>query len=168
MSPTPPETIGDRLLIAMDDTPAALELVRAATTHLSDPLHTSVTLFHYLTPLLWEHGGDDTNPEARQELEQELEQVQLDDEQEETEIERYFQQAAALLQKAGVPANQIQTKLNGDAADAAHAVLTELGSGSYSAVVVGLGHASGFERLLGLSLADVVRKEAKGTTVWAV
>lgn len=165
---TPPETVGERLLIAMDNTPAALDLVRAVAAHLPDPPHTHVTLFHYLPPLLWEHGGDDTNPAARQELEHELEQVQLMEEREEEATDRYFHQAATILQRAGVPTNHIQTKIDGDAADAAHSVLAEVRSGGYSAVVVGQGHASILDRLLGLSLVDVLHKQAGEVTVWAL
>lgn len=168
MKTSPPKTIGNHVLIAMDTTPESLSLVRSVASALPNPAQTRVTLFHYLMPLLWEHGGDDSDPAAQRELERELKQLRRSEAEVEAKTDRYFDQATAILQQAGVPASHVDTKMDWDERDVAHAVLAELRAGVYSTVIVGQGHSNLFDRLFGRSLQDFLESEAHGVAVWAV
>lgn len=159
--------LGNHILIALGDRPTALDLVRAVALRLPSPSQIQVTLMHYLMPIYWEHGGDERG-RALQERVQEERQVEVEEEAEEERVEALFQQAQAMLEWAGVPAANIRTALAWEAVDTAHAVLDELRRGDYTAVVVGEHDEDILSRLFDPPLAEVLKRHARGTTVWAV
>ncbi|MEZ4680277.1 MAG: hypothetical protein R2932_39265 [Caldilineaceae bacterium] len=76
--------------------------------NLDYPKNVHVTLMHYLLPVGWEHGGDDS-PEAEAEREH-IEAIARHNERAaEEQEERNFDKAKAILEAAGVPGNQIKT-----------------------------------------------------------
>ena len=162
------ETIGNRLLIAMSNRPAALDLVRIVANELPDPKATHVTLMHYLLPMGWEHGGDDS-PEAIAERKR-IEAIEAQNEEKaEEQEEQFFAEAQTILEEAGVPASQIQTSERWDSADAAHAVLDELKAGRYSTIVVGEHHDTFLDALFGTSMNEFLQRHVGNqVTIWSI
>ncbi len=152
----------------MSDRSASLRLVQSVAHQLADPAHTRLTLFHYLEPVYWEHGGVNRPEEAKELRRQEQEWLTCERDQE-VITSRYFQQARSILRRAGVPAGNIRTKMTWDTNNVAEAALAELKAGDYTTVVIGRHHHSLFERLLGGDLADILeRHEKQQVAVWSV
>ncbi|MEZ4617538.1 MAG: universal stress protein [Caldilineaceae bacterium] len=162
------EVIGNHILIAMSNTPAALELAQTVARNLDYPKNVHVTLMHYLLPVGWEHGGDDS-PEAEAEREH-IEAIARHNERAaEEQEERNFDKAKAILEAAGVPGNQIKTSERWDTVDAAHAVLDELRHGVYSTVVVGQHHHTFLDALFGTSMADYLQHHiGNKVAIWSI
>lgn len=158
---------GNRLLIAISNHPAALDLVRTVACNLSEPEQAHITLMHYLVPITWEHGGDDS-PQAEAERLHIEEIARQNEEYVEEKEDWYFDHARQLLEKAGVPAKQIKTCERWDAMDAAHAVLDDLRSGNFSTVVIGQHHHNLLDSLLGTSMASFLQKHSEGVQIWSV
>ncbi len=168
MSEQPPANLGNNVLIAMSDRSASLRLVQTVAHQLADPAHTRITLFHYLEPIYWEHGGVNRPEEAEELRRQEQEWLTCERDQE-VITSRYFQQARSILRRAGVPAGSIRTKMTWDTNNVAEAALAELKAGDYTTVVIGRHHRSLFDRLLGGDLANILeRHEKQQVAVWSV
>ncbi len=168
MSEQPPVNLGNNVLIALSNQSASLRLVQTVARQLADPARTRITLFHYLDPIYWEHGGV-SRPEDREELRQQEQQWLASEYNQEVITSRYFQQARSILYRAGVPAGNIRTKMTWETNDVAEAILAELNAGDYTTVVVGHHHHSLFDRLLGGDLADILeRHERQQVAIWSV
>ncbi len=168
MSEQPPVNLGNDVLIALSNQNVSMRLVQMVAHQLADPARTWITLFHYLEPIYWEHGGVN-RPEDRAELRQQEQQWLASEHDQEVITSRYFQQARSILYRAGVPAANIRTKMAWDTNDVAEAILAELKAGDYTTVVVGRHHHSLFDRLLGGDLADILeRHEKQQVAVWSV
>ncbi|MCB0105994.1 MAG: universal stress protein [Caldilineaceae bacterium] len=162
------EMIGNRILIAMSNRPDALELVRTVADHLRSPAATHVTLMHYLLPMGWEHGGDDS-PAAVAEHKRIEALAAQNEEEAEAQEESNFAKAQAILEAAGVPATQIKTSERWDSTDAAHAVLDELRQGVYTTVVVGEHHHNFLDALFGTSMTEFLQRHVGNKlTVWSI
>ena len=159
----PPADLGNRLLIAMDDTPGSLAMIRAAARHLPDPAHTTATLMHYLAPVYWEYGGG--SPETARYL---AEQAHEEEQEEEALTLKYFSRAREILKEAGVAHDHVQTKENWGANSVTEAILSELQAGAYTGVVIGRDHHDALARLLHLDPAHALRRHAEGIIVWVV
>ena len=165
---TTSQSYGNRLLVALSNSPSAVSLVRTVANNLADPEQTHITLMHYLLPVGWEHGGDDS-PEAEAQRIRIEKVARQNEEYAEEKEERYFDRARQILEEAGVPTTQIKTNTRWDSMDAAHAVLDELRNGSYSAVVIGQHHHNLLDSLLGTSMADFLQKHVQNSiAIWAV
>ncbi len=168
MSEQPPVSLGNNILIALSNRNASLRLVQRVAHQLADPAHTQITLFHYLEPIYWEHGGIN-RPEDIEELHQQEQHWLTREHDQEVITSRYFQQARSILRRAGVPAGNIHTKMTWDTNDVAEAILAELKASNYTTVVVGRYHHSLFDRLLGGDFADILeRHEKHQVAVWSV
>jgi nucleotide-binding universal stress UspA family protein len=159
----PSADLGNCLLIAVDDTPGSLAMIKAAARQLPDPQHTEVTLIHYLAPVFWEYGGG--SPETAHYL---AEQAQEQEEEEDELTHEYFDEARAVLQEAGIAPEHIHTKENWSANDVSEAVLNELRSDAYTGVVIGKDHHDALARLLHMDLAHTIRRHTEATKVWVV
>jgi len=164
---TLPKQYGNRLLIALSNNPSTFDLIRTVARDLSEPDKMHIMLMHYLLPIGWEHGGGDS-PEAQAQRARTEEIARQNERYEEEQEERYFDRARKILEEAGVPACQIKTSERWDSMDAAHAVLDELRSGSYSAVVVGQHHHNILDALFSTSMADFLQNHAKNVMIWSV
>lgn len=164
----PPSNLGNHLLIAIADWPATLATIRAVADNLPDPARTEITLLHHLMPTYWEHGGaEDEADEA--EVEQEVATQFKNERAEEAVVARYFAQAQSLLAQAGVPPLSIHTRLDSDANTVADAILDELSREPYSTVVIGQHHQDRLMQMLGVDLADMLRRRSHGmVNVWVV
>ncbi len=168
MSEQPPVSLGNQVLIALSNRSASIRLVQIVVHHLADPAHTRITLFHYLEPIYWEHGGVNC-PEDEEDLRQQEKQWLASEHDQEVITSRYFQQARSILFRGGVPAGNIRAKMTWDTNDVAAAILAELKAGDYTTVVIGRHHHSLFDRLLGGDLADILeRHEKHQVAVWSV
>jgi hypothetical protein len=159
----PPEGLGKDLLIAVDDTPGSLEMIRAVASALPDPEHTQITLMHYLAPVFWEYGGG--NPEAARYLD---EQAHEKEHAEQRLTQRYFDKATSILAGEGVNPDHVRTEMNWSADNVAQAILSELQAGKYSGVVIGQDHHHALSRMLHLDPAHVLRRHAENIIVWVV
>jgi hypothetical protein len=160
---TPPTDLGRNLLIAMDDTPGSLAMIKAAAHQLPDPEHTEVTLMHYLAPVYWEYGGG--SPETARYL---AEQAQEQEDEEETLTLKYFAQASKALEETGLTQRHISTKENWRANSVTEAVLSELRAGKYSGVIIGRDHHNTLARLLHLDLAHALLRHTDNIAVWVI
>ncbi len=168
MSEQPPVNLGNKVLIALSNRSASLRLVQMVAHRLADPVHTRVTLFHYLEPIYWEHGGIN-RPEDAEELRQQEHEWLASEHDQEVITSRYFQQARSILYRAGVPGGNIRTKMTWDTNNVAEAALAELKAGDYTTVVIGRHHHSLVDRLLGGDLADILEhREKQEVAVWCV
>ncbi len=168
MSEQPPVNLGNNVLIALSNRSASLRLVQLVARRITNPAQTRITLFHYLEPIYWEHGGID-RPEEAEELRQQAQEWLAHEHDQEVITSRYFQQARSILYRAGIPAGNIRAKMTWDTNNAAEAILTELKAGDYTTVVIGRHHHSLVDRLLGGDLADVLeRHEKEQVAVWCV
>lgn len=168
MSEQPLVNLGDNVLIALSNRSASIRLVQMVAHRLADPARTRITLFHYLEPIYWEHGGVN-RPEDVEELRQQEQQWLANEHDQEVITSRYFQQARSILYRAGVQAGNIRAKMTWDTNEVAAAVLAELKAGDYTTVVIGRHHHSLFDRLLGGDLADILeRHEKHQVAVWSV
>ncbi len=168
MSEQPPVSLGNHVLIALSNRSASLRLVQVVAHHLADPAHTRITLFHYLEPIYWEHGGVN-HPEDAEELHQQEREWLTSEHDQEVITSRYFQQARSILYRAGVPAGNIRAQTTWDTNNVAEAVLAELKVGDYTTVVIGRHHHSLVDRVLGGDLADSLeRHEKQQVAVWSV
>lgn len=159
-----PANLGNNLLVAMDDSPGSMTMIRELASLLPDPTHTEVTLMHYLAPVYWEYGGG--NQETATLLEKQVWEWERNEEQ---LTEQYFEKAQDVLQHSGVAATQIHAKENWDARDVANAILCELEQRAYTAVVIGQHHRSILDRLLSLDLATTLRNHTnEDTVVWVL
>jgi nucleotide-binding universal stress UspA family protein len=163
----PQAKLGNKLLIAMNNTHASLTTVRAVAGQLSDPAHTEIKLMHYIAPIMWEYGGGDSSW-ALEELRREEEQIAEREHREEQSANHYFEEARSILQNVGVPSSHIHTEIAWEGWDVPDAIRKELAAGNYSMVVIGRHHHNTLKRLLGLSLADVLRRHVGDITVWVV
>lgn len=164
----PRKKIGNHILIAMSNTPAALDLVRTVALNLNEPQNAQVTLMHYLLPMGWEHSGADT-PAAKAEHARIEANARRNELAAEDQEEHIFTKAQAILEAAGVTAAQIKTSERWDSTDAGHAVLDELQQGLYSTVVVGQHHHTFLDALLGTSMSDFLRRHVgNNVTIWSV
>jgi hypothetical protein len=159
----PPSDLGKDLLIAIDDTPGSLDMIKAASCQLPDPQHTEVTLIHYLAPVYWEYGGD--SPETASYL---AEQAREKEDEEEALTLKYFSSARRALQEAGLSERHIHTKENWRANSVMEAVLSELRAGTYSGVIIGQDHHNTLARLLHLDLAHALQRHTDGIVVWVI
>jgi hypothetical protein len=159
----PPADLGGKLLVALDDTPGSLAMVRTAAPELPDPAHTEVTLIHYLAPVFWEYGGD--SPETARYLD---EQARKRDEQEDNLTLKYFDEAREVFQEVGISPDHIHTKEDWGASDVSDAVLNELRSGAYTGVIIGRDHHDALARLLHLDLAHSLQRHIDNIGVWVV
>ncbi|MCA9873605.1 MAG: universal stress protein [Anaerolineales bacterium] len=158
-----PRNLGKNLLVALNDTEESLETIRILTRELRDPAKTKITLIHYLAPVYWEHGG------FTEETVEILEEKALRKEvSKEVRTERFFDEAQAILEAAGVPPDQIDTMESWNARSVPDAILTEIELGNYSAVVIGRHHHDTLRRLLNLTLADYLRQHTDRTAVWVI
>jgi hypothetical protein len=157
------ENLGKDLLIAMDEKPASLALVRTVADVLPDPTHTKVTLIHYLAPVYWEYGGG--GMEAAQELDK---QAHQETREEEVLTARRFQKAKVILQEAGVSVAHIDTKEDWRAEDVADALLAELKAGTYSDLIIGRSHHNALASLLHLDLAHTLQRHTEDVSVWVI
>ena len=159
----PPDDLGNDLLVAVDDTPGSLEMIRVVASALPDPAHTEITLMHYLAPVFWEYGGG--NAEAARYMD---EQAHEKEHEEQRLTQRYFDKATSILAKEGVDPKHIHTELNWSADNVAQAILSELQAGKYTGVVIGRDHHHALSRLLHLDPAHVLRRHAEDIVVWVV
>jgi hypothetical protein len=159
----PPADLGGKLLVALDDTPGSLAMVRTAAPELPDPAHTEVTLIHYLAPVFWEYGGD--SPETARYLD---EQARKQDEKEDKLTLRYFDEAQEVFKEVGIAPDHIHTKEDWSASDVSDAVLNELRSGAYTGVIIGRDHHDALARLLHLDLAHSLQRHTDNIGVWVV
>jgi nucleotide-binding universal stress UspA family protein len=162
-----PKNLGDRLLIALSDTPESLEMLRQVAKNLPNPANTFITLMHYLAPIYWEHGGVES-PEDLEQIRHEEERIEEAEIEEEQETEHYFERARTILERAGVPSQQIDATVHYDENSAAEAVLTELKDGAYTGVIMGAEHHTKLLGLLGGPVTDVLRKHDPNVVVWVV
>ena len=157
---------GDHLLVAMDNDPESLDLVRHVARRLSDPAATEVTLMHYLAPLFWIAGlGDSGRDMYTYNWEQisALEQMQI------SVTDEHFARAQAILEEAGVAAVHVHKKKIMDfAPDVARAVLEEVTRGGYTAVVVGRHHHRTLGRLLHRDPGRIISRRTEDVAVWVV
>lgn len=168
MSEQRPVNLGNNILIALSNRSASLRLVQTVARRLADPARTRITLFHYLEPVYWEHGGID-RPEEAEELRQQEQEWLACEHDREVITSRYFQQARSILYRAGVSTGNIRTKMTWDTNNVAEAALAELKAGDYTTVVIGRHHHSLFDRLLGGDLADILeRHEKQQVAVWSI
>ncbi len=168
MSEQPPVSLGHNILIALSNRNASLRLIQRVAHQLADPARTRITLFHYLEPIYWEHGGVN-RPEDAEELQRQEQHWLAYEHDQEVITSRYFQQARSILSRAGVPANNICARMTWDTNDVAEALIAELKSGDYTTVVVGRHHHSLFERLWGGDLAAILERHEKyQVAVWSV
>ncbi len=163
----PPENLGNYWLVAMEDAPESLDMVRIVANILDHPEITRITLMHYLAPIYWEHGGFDT-PEGREVLRREEQQIDREERSEEYKTFMYFERASQALQDTGVPVNHIHISTHFDEQDVTDAILNELKSGIYSAVIVGRSHHDILAGILGTSVAESLRQHARDVVVWVV
>jgi transketolase len=159
-----PANLGNHLLVAMDNDPDSLELVRYMAQRLPDPADTDVTLMHYLAPMFWITGAG-TGEMYRYDWEQ----IRKLEEMEATVTDEYFSEARVILQESDVAAVHVHTQKNWESVpDVARAVLDELANGVYTAVVVGRHHHHALTRLLNRDPGDILTKLAKDVAVWVV
>ena len=164
---TVPEKLGDKLLVAMSNSPASLNLVQIVADQIPDLAATEVTLMHYLSPIYWEHGGVDNARDA-QVLHNEEEEIWQEEETKEAQTRRYFEEARKILIEAGVPAGNIHMKWAYDEPSVTDAILDTLESGHYTAVVVGRHHHNHLEHAIQFSFTDKIRQYVGDITIWVV
>jgi len=158
-----PANLGNNLLVAMDNEQDSLALIRKLAQWLPNPTDVEVTLMHYLAPIYWEYAGGDQD--TAQALES---QVWAEEEKERQLTEQYFAEAQKILEDTGVTISNIHTREEWDANDFSQAVLHELKSGAYTAVVIGPRHHSYLGELFGRDLTNILRKHAPDVTVWTL
>ena len=162
-----PDNLGNRLLIALSDTPESMAMVRYVANELDDPANTHIKLMHYLAPIYWEHGGADPG-EDRTFIKREEEQIEEMERESDEETEHYFDRASAILEHAGVPHQQIDTTLRYDENSVSEAVLDELKAGAYTGIIMGARHHRELLGLLSNSVTEVLHKHDKNVVMWVV
>ena len=158
-----PKNLGSSLLVAIDDTPSALDTVEKMARWLPDPAHTDVTLLHYLAPINWGYAGED--PISATIL---VEASRAHNVAEEQITNRYFAEAQEILARARVAATHIHAKEDWAGVSVSDAILQELEQGAYTAVVIGQHHHHTLAELFGRDLTSVLHRHAPNITVWTI
>jgi transaldolase/glucose-6-phosphate isomerase len=162
-----PKEIGRNLLIAMDNTPESIAMVRVVAHQLPEPSLTSVTLMHYIAPLFWEHDGG-TSPEKQKMIHKEMEEFWKKERELHSRTLSHFDRAQIILQDVGVPAEQIDRKIFLDENYARDAILNELHRGAYSTLVVGGHQNHSLFHILDSSIAGYIQRHARDIQIWIV
>ena len=159
----------ERILIALDATPASLKGVHYLARFLKCETDILVTLFHAIPT---------TSPNLlkRDEVRQ-IEQLHEEHPhlagyfwqgENEREMRKAFDEARAILAAAGFPASRIETTFNVQTREIAEIIIDEARSRSCSTVVVARHRQGRVKKLLLGSVSDAVTKLARELTVWVV
>lgn len=155
-----PLGLGQNILIVMDSVPGFLDALRSATESLRHISHRSFTLLCCHPAHYWEHGGAD-NPEGQEQISSvwQARNAEFD------RAKHCLEQARTILQAAGVPDAQIQTKTAFDDNSIITATMNELNQGLYTGVIVSRYRKDIVGRLQRKGLMDMFRKIPK-VEVW--
>lgn len=158
-----PQNLGSSLLVAIDDSPSAMDTVGKMARWLPDPEHTDVTLLHFLAPATWAYPGDDATSVAIM-----MDAARAYEAAEDKLTNRYFAEAQEILAQARVAATHVHTKEEWDGASVSDAILQELQDGAYTAVVIGRHHHNTLAELFSLDLTSVLHRHAPDITIWTI
>jgi transaldolase/glucose-6-phosphate isomerase len=162
-----PDDIGRNLLIAMDDMPESIAMVRIVAHQLPNPSEVKVTLMHYIAPIFWEYDAS-PSPEKQEAIHKEIDKFWKEERELHARTMSYFDRAKIILQDVGVLADQIETRIYLDENFARDAILDELKRGAYSTVVVGGHHNHSLFHILDSSIAGYIQRHARDIQVWIV
>jgi transaldolase/glucose-6-phosphate isomerase len=162
-----PNEIGNNLLIAMDNTPDSLAMVRVVAHQLREPDQVEITLMHYIAPIYREHGGG-TSPDELEMIRKESELVWEKERELNARTMSYFDRAQIIFKDVGVPAGKIETRVALDENHAREAILNELRRGAYTTVVIDGHHNHALFHILGDSIAGYIQRHAPDIQVWIV
>jgi nucleotide-binding universal stress UspA family protein len=130
-----------KILIAVDDSPAAQNAVEYAGRYFGKADGIELGLVHVLPNLpaiFWDEGhilSDGEKAERKKVVEKWLVDHR-------NKLEPLLKKAQAVLTAAGIPASKVQTKFISDSTDAADSVLEEAKVNGYKVVIVGRSHRS--------------------------
>lgn len=163
-------TLGSRILIAVDDSDHSARALSYVGTLLRDNRDAHVTLFHVLKPMpreFLEHGGsEDPSEEIR--LAEELQRHQENWVHAESVIEYpILVKALEAFGKSGFPLDRVTLKF-GHKDNIAHDILDEARNGGCGTIVVSRHGSNGFKRVFGGGITDQLLRDAAGYTLWVV
>ncbi len=154
-----------KVLIALNDSPSALNAVQYVARQFAKSGDVNVNLVHVLPNLpavFWDEGHILSEKEKQDR--KKMVDAWLDAQK--ARMEPLFRKAVGLLTEKGMTASSISTKFVSDSTDAADSILEEARDGSYEIVVVGRSHHSA-KHLLG-AIAGKIANHGSGVVVTIV
>jgi nucleotide-binding universal stress UspA family protein len=130
-----------KMLIALDDSPNAMQAVEYVARHFGRSGDVEVSLVHVLPNLpaiFWDEGhilSDGEKQDRKKVVDKWLEAQKA-------KIEPLFSKAMAVLTAKGMPSAAVRTKFVSDSTDVADSILEEARDSSCQAIVVGRSHHS--------------------------